>query len=109
MEGRWDILYRDYPEVYDEFARTPNVPDLLDVLVARFPLEGKLVIDVGSGTGLSTFQLAEYAAEVIGIEVEAAMVRVATESAKRRGLGNTRFQLGDFMASDKDFMVVAGQ
>jgi ubiquinone/menaquinone biosynthesis C-methylase UbiE len=89
------MLYRDYPEVYDEFARTPNVPDLLDVLVACFPLEGKLVIDVGSGTGLSTFQLTEYAAEVIGIEVEAAMVRVATESAKRRGLGNTCFQLSD--------------
>ena len=37
LEGRWDILYRDYPEVYEEFARIPKVPDFIDVMVARFP------------------------------------------------------------------------
>ena len=26
LEGRWDILYRDYPEVYEEFGRIPKVP-----------------------------------------------------------------------------------
>ncbi len=26
LEGRWDILYRDYPEVYDAFARIPKRP-----------------------------------------------------------------------------------
>jgi ubiquinone/menaquinone biosynthesis C-methylase UbiE len=95
LEGRWDILYRDYPEVYDEFERIPKVPDLIDVLDARFPLQGKTVVDVGSGTGLSTFRLARYAAFVIGIEIEEAMIAIARENAQARGVDNVRFQLGD--------------
>jgi ubiquinone/menaquinone biosynthesis C-methylase UbiE len=67
----------------------------MDLLVARFPLQGKLVIDVGSGTGLSTFQLAGHAATVTGVEIEAAMARVAKASARTLGLANVRFLLGD--------------
>ena len=36
LEGRWDILYRDYPEVYEEFGRIPKVPDFIDVMAARY-------------------------------------------------------------------------
>ena len=95
LEGRWDILYRDYPEVYEEWGRIPKVPDFLEVLVARFPLQGKTLVDVGSGTGISTFGLAKHADFVIGIEVEEAMISLAREGAKERGVENVRFQLGD--------------
>jgi ubiquinone/menaquinone biosynthesis C-methylase UbiE len=95
LEGRWDILYRDYPEVYEEWGRIPKVPDFIDVMVARFPLAGKVVVDVGSGTGISTFQLAQHADFVIGIELEQAMISVATQSANQRGADNVRFHLGD--------------
>jgi SAM-dependent methyltransferase len=95
LRGRWDILYRDYPEVYEEFESISRVPDLVDVLAARFALEGKTVVDVGSGTGISTFKLARYAALVIGIEIEEAMVAIAREKASARGVENVGFQLGD--------------
>ena len=95
LEGRWDILYRDYPEVYEEFGRIPKVPDFIDVMAARFPLQGKTVVDVGSGTGLSTFKLARYAASVIGIEIEESMIALARENAQERGVVNVRFELGD--------------
>jgi len=95
LEGRWDLLYRDYPEVYEEFGRIQKVPDLIDVIAGRFPLGGKTVVDVGSGTGISTFKLARHAGEVIGIEIEGSMIAVARESALERGAGNVRFQLGD--------------
>ena len=95
LEGRWDILYRDYPELYEEWGRIPKVPDLIEVMVARFPLQGKVVVDIGSGTGLSTFKMARYAAFVIGIEIEQAMISMATESAVARGVENVRFDLGD--------------
>jgi SAM-dependent methyltransferase len=94
LEGRWDILYRDYPEVYDEWSRIPKVPRLIDVVAARFPLWGKVVVDVGSGTGASTFELAKYADFVIGVEIEEAMLSVAMENAKARGVENVRFELG---------------
>jgi SAM-dependent methyltransferase len=95
LEGRWDILYRDYPEVYEEFGRIPKVPDLLDVVAARFCLEGKTVTDVGSGTGISTFKLARHAQMVIGIEVEPSLIAVARARAREQGVENVRFQLGD--------------
>jgi ubiquinone/menaquinone biosynthesis C-methylase UbiE len=95
LEGRWDILYRDYPEVYEEFGRIQKVPDLIDVIAERFPLGGKTVVDVGSGTGISTFKLARYAAQVIGIELEPSMIAVAQESAREQGLENVRLELGD--------------
>ncbi len=95
LEGRWDILYRDYPEIYEEWGQIPMVPDFVDVMVAHFPLAGKVVVDVGSGTGLSTFKLAKHADFVIGIEIEEAMLSVATERAKECGVENVRFDLGD--------------
>jgi ubiquinone/menaquinone biosynthesis C-methylase UbiE len=95
LEGRWDILYEDYPEVYEEWGRIPKVPDFMDVMFARFPLDGKVVVDVGSGTGISTFKLAEHAGSVFGIEVEEAMIRLARDAARERGVTNVRFELGD--------------
>ncbi|NLX37508.1 MAG: methyltransferase domain-containing protein [Chloroflexi bacterium] len=95
LEGRWDILYRDYPEVYDAFARIPKRPEPLAVINERFGLDGQVVVDVGSGTGLSTFALARWAALVIGIEPEAAMRAVAEREARALGLSNVRFESGD--------------
>jgi len=95
LEGRWDILYRDYPEVYEEFGRVPKTPDLIDVIAERFPLADKIVVDVGSGSGLSTFKLAQHAGQVIGIEIEPSMIAVARKSALDLGVENVRFELGD--------------
>jgi ubiquinone/menaquinone biosynthesis C-methylase UbiE len=95
LEGRWDILYRDYPEVYEEFGRVPKVPDFLDVILERFPLDGKVVVDVGSGTGISTLKIARHAKLVIGVELEESMLAVATAGARREGIRNVRFEQGD--------------
>jgi ubiquinone/menaquinone biosynthesis C-methylase UbiE len=95
LEGRWDILYRDYPEVYEEWGQIPMLPRLVGVIAGRFPLEGKVMVDVGSGTGLSTFDLAEHAGFVIGVEIEEPMKSIATDGAKERGIENVRFEIGD--------------
>jgi SAM-dependent methyltransferase len=94
IEHRWDVLYRDYPEVYDEFASYPYTPDPLEVVADRLGFAGKTLVDVGCGGGLSTFRLARRAGMVIGIEREKAMLRVAGRHAARDPVPNARFGAG---------------
>jgi SAM-dependent methyltransferase len=98
IEGRWDILYRDYPEVYEAFSSFPYHPDAIGLILARFPLGGTRVLDVGSGTGKSSFWLAEHAREVIGVEPVAAMRAAAERAAAAQGIRNVRFVGGDGVA-----------
>jgi ubiquinone/menaquinone biosynthesis C-methylase UbiE len=97
IENRWDILYRDYPEVYNEFAAVPKEPDTYKFVLEKFKsnLSGKIVADVGSGTGISTFKLAKIARKVIAIESEGAMLRVARKKAASLGLKNIQFIKSD--------------
>ena len=46
IENRWDILYKDYPEVYDEFASVPYEPRMIETLQERFDFTGKTIADI---------------------------------------------------------------
>lgn len=95
VENRWDILYRDYPEIYDEFAAVPKDPEPLQVLMSRFDFRNKIVADIGAGSGASAFEFARVARQVIGIEIEDAMREIAEREKVRRGLSNIEFRPGD--------------
>jgi ubiquinone/menaquinone biosynthesis C-methylase UbiE len=95
IENRWDILYRDYPEIYAEFAAVPKDPSLLPVLMSRFDFHDKVVADIGSGSGLSSFEFAKVARKVIGVEIEDAMRELAEREKAMRGLQNVEFVKGD--------------
>ncbi len=95
IENRWDILYRDYPEVYEEFASVPYYgKKWIDVVRQLVDLKGKTVADIGSGSGKSTFELAKYAGQVIGVEPEDAMTAIAVKNARELGLTNVTFKKG---------------
>jgi SAM-dependent methyltransferase len=96
VENRWDILYRDYPEVYDDFSKIPYHPDIRDALPGLVRLQGKVVADIGSGSGVSSLALARHARRVIAIEIESAMQRVA--KARAAGAGRVSFVAGDALA-----------
>ncbi len=93
LEGRWDILYKDYPEVYDEFAQVQKTPPLN--LAKKYNLAGKTIADIGSGTGDSSFVYSRVAKEVIGVEIEPAMIEVAEKRAKDENIKNVRFIQGE--------------
>ncbi len=91
VENDWDRLFREYPGVYDEFARVEMKPPIGEAINAHFPLQGKVVLDVGCGTGVPTFKLAEYAGSVIGVEPEKSMRDVAVSYARERAITNVEF------------------
>ncbi|UCH42800.1 MAG: class I SAM-dependent methyltransferase [Dehalococcoidales bacterium] len=94
LENRWDILYREYPEVYDEFATTSRKPTNAEVLHKMFNFKDRVVLDIGSGTGASTFGVAAYAKYVIGIEPGDAMLGIAMKKLKGKPNANVEFIKG---------------
>ena len=58
IENRWDLLYRDYPDVYEAFSNTPYHPTVYEQLPGIIDLRGKRIADVGAGTGSSSLAVA---------------------------------------------------
>jgi ubiquinone/menaquinone biosynthesis C-methylase UbiE len=98
IENRWDILYRDYPEVYDRFASFPYSPQPVEVLASGFDLNGKVVVDNAAGSGKSAIALSKYAKEIIGVEPESAMRELAKQRIASLGVKNVRFIEGSGQA-----------
>jgi len=94
IENRWDVLYRDYPEVYEQFGSIPKTPSPFTVIDRLFHLKGKTILDVGSGTGLSSFEMARWAAYVTGVEPEENMRKIAVKNAARQKINNVDFLAG---------------
>jgi ubiquinone/menaquinone biosynthesis C-methylase UbiE len=94
IENRWDILYESYPEVYDAFVSVPKHPKIIDVLKDHFKFNDKIVLDIGSGSGDSTFQFSPLSKEVIGLEIEDNMRFIAEQKLKELKLNNVSFRKG---------------
>ena len=67
-----------------------------DRVIASFlgPLEGRAVLDVGTGTGRAAIGLARRGARVTGVDASAEMLRVAESRAAEAGI-DAAFQVGD--------------
>jgi ubiquinone/menaquinone biosynthesis C-methylase UbiE len=93
IDNDWDALYREYPDIYDKFVQTEYKDQKIIKSIDRmFNLHDRIVLDVGSGTGLLTLNLAEYAKFVFGVEPEEAMRNVALKKAE--GIENVKFLSG---------------
>src|SRR5512145_3256246 len=98
IENRWDILYRDYPEVYEAFSNVPYHPTIYEQLSEIIDLRGKCIADVGAGTGSLSLALARFARQVIAIEREPAMLRQALQKARGEKAAHVIFLSGDALA-----------
>jgi ubiquinone/menaquinone biosynthesis C-methylase UbiE len=97
--------------VYEAFASFPYQPTLYDYLPELLDLRGKLVADVGAGTGKSTRSLAKSARQVFGIEREVAMLGVARANSSGEPPGRVSYLGGDALAlplADGSVDVVTG-
>ena len=57
-----------------------------------------LVLDVAAGTGLLARALAPHVGAVVAVDLTAEMLRTGSEAARRDGVGNVVFQIGDAAA-----------
>ena len=98
LENRWDILYSKYPEVYEAFMSVPYQPSVFDQVPEIIDLRGKIIADVGAGTGKSSLALAKFTRQVIGIEYEPAMLLQARQEAQGEVSSRVIFLSGDALA-----------
>lgn len=98
IENRWDILYHDYPEVYEAFSSVPYHPTVYDQLREIVDLRGRCIADIGAGTGSSSLALARSAQQVFGVEREPAMLREAQQKARDEKAAQAIFLCGDALA-----------
>ena len=93
MSKNWDVFSR-VAEHYDTFR--PSTPPVLPGLLTRLAevTIPSLVIDLGSGSGLSTFIWAEQAKAVIGIEPNNDMLQVARKKLRPFPSTSLSFQQG---------------
>jgi len=89
LEEDWDRFYREYPHLYDRFA--VSSVHAVHELQATIGFTGTRVLDVGSGTGKSTFEIAKYAEYVVGVEPWVEMRAFAIKQQARLGIRNVAF------------------
>ena len=95
IEQAWPRMYTEFCDVYDRFAERewsdsvvyPTINELVG-------LDGKLVVDIGAGTGRSTREFAKYARNVVAVEPQAAMRTVAARNFEHAGMENVELVEG---------------
>ncbi|ASJ12983.1 class I SAM-dependent methyltransferase [Thermococcus thioreducens] len=82
-----DIYYKAFPTTWDATSEIgkKRIIKLKETLRKHLPIKEGKALDVGCGTGISTFALEELGFEVIGIDIRKEAIHQAKEIAKERG------------------------
>jgi ArsR family transcriptional regulator len=84
VAGDWEHIRKSY---FDDRVTSLAIEKLLPRALT--------LADVGCGTGSLTFELARFAAKVIGVDLSPEMLRRARAGARERRLANAEFRQGD--------------
>jgi len=98
VAGHNDVVRESFTTQAQAFAANPWVTDEERIrrLVSTARLSGKeRVLDIATGPGYVAEGFARAAREVIGIDLTDAMLAIAVERTKQRGIANISFQKGD--------------
>ncbi len=101
MKGQEWYQADDVAEEYDDkrFSRGGQLIDHREkkaVLEAIMPIEGQNILEIACGTGRFTVMLAEHGADVVGLDISAAMLQQGRTKAQNKTLeGTLEFLRGD--------------
>lgn len=73
--------------IWGEGFMAPGGPDLVRETVAGLDLQGRIVLDIGSGLGGGDLVLAELGAQVIGVDIEPHLIERARRLIAAKGQG----------------------
>lgn len=82
--------FKDQSELYDAFR--PKYPEDLIMDIVNGSECKDLAVDVGTGTGLLAFPLADHFSKVIGLDISLKQLEIAIKKNNRQGL---TFAIGD--------------
>lgn len=82
---------RDFHALYDESEAFRERLRVWREILARRAPRGGLALDMGCGSGVFSFELAELGCRVVGIDGAAEMVALAEDNRRARGLAGVRF------------------
>ncbi|HHB76976.1 MAG TPA: class I SAM-dependent methyltransferase [Desulfobulbus sp.] len=95
-ENRWDERY-----VRGDLPWDTGCPDTYLVrLISRWQVCRGTVLEIGCGTGTNSIWLAEQGFDVIGLDLSAEAVAIASRRADKQGIASCRFICGDFLDCD---------
>jgi len=89
------IVYNKHPEIYDSKV---NFPWNVDEIISKESLKGKVVADIGAGSGMLTFLLAKYAKTVFAFEPISSFRNFIREKASKEDYSNV-FAIDGFLDS----------
>lgn len=109
----WEKAGPDWLRKMDLLDRQFNVHSLR-ALDAADPTPGEAVLDIGSGSGTSSLQIAERlgsSGSVLGADISSTMVEGATKRAEAAGVSNLSFMVADLQIQrfDRPFDLVFSQ
>ncbi|GAA1988156.1 hypothetical protein GCM10009838_58700 [Catenulispora subtropica] len=88
IERDWNRLYNEFPERYDEFAEAQDPTDTMAHVSGHVDLAGKVVLDIGGGSGKYARCLAPEAALVHCLDPCLPLIEVAERRARELGATN---------------------
>jgi SAM-dependent methyltransferase len=88
-----------HARVYSKYRPTYSkaILKIISGYLSRNGCSRDLAVDVGCGSGQSTFQLAEYFTQVIGVDISKAQIHEAQGTGEQEGHKNLKFVVGNGM------------
>ncbi len=88
IDNDWDKLAAEYPDIYERFANAPNDGALDKAMREIVSFEGKLVLDLGAGTGQYAFGFVNEAFKILGMEADEDLLDFDRQVIAEKGFTN---------------------
>jgi SAM-dependent methyltransferase len=88
VDNDWEKLASEHPDIYERFANTPNDGALDKAMRELVSFEGKLVLDMGAGTGQYAFGFVNEALRILGMEADPDLLEFDRQVIAEKGYTN---------------------